>query len=69
LTLSTAGPATGDWLQGLAAEASAPPGARDAAILDDLTQAYEKTLIEVALRHTLGAVSRLPTCWGGGAIR
>ena len=44
----------GDWLQGLAAEASARLARGEAAILDDLTQAYEKTLIEVALRHTGG---------------
>jgi two-component system nitrogen regulation response regulator GlnG len=54
LTSSTAAPATGDWLHGLAAEASARLARGDAAILDDLTQAYEKTLIEVALRHTAG---------------
>jgi two-component system nitrogen regulation response regulator GlnG len=46
--------ATGDWLQGLAAEASARLARGETAILDDLTQAYEKTLIEVALRHTGG---------------
>ncbi|MBI3433286.1 MAG: nitrogen regulation protein NR(I) [Hydrogenophilales bacterium] len=44
----------GDWLQGLAAEASARLARGEAAILDDLTQVYEKTLIEVALRHTGG---------------
>ena len=44
----------GDWLQGLAAEASARLARGEAAILDELTQAYEKTLIEVALRHTGG---------------
>jgi len=44
----------GDWLQGLAAEAGARLARGEAAILDDLTQAYEKTLIEVALRHTGG---------------
>ena len=44
----------GDWLQGLAAEASARLARGEAAILDDLTQAYEKTLIEVALSHTGG---------------
>src|SRR5512135_1194589 len=44
----------GDWLQGLAAEAAARLARGEAAILDDLTQAYEKTLIEVALRHTGG---------------
>jgi two-component system nitrogen regulation response regulator GlnG len=54
LMVSTAGPAAGDWLQGLAAEASARLARGDAAILDDLTQSYEKTLIEVALRHTAG---------------
>jgi two-component system nitrogen regulation response regulator GlnG len=54
LMLSTNSPATGDWLQSLAAEASARLARGDAAILDDLTQAYEKTLIEVALRHTAG---------------
>ncbi|MFP5409870.1 MAG: nitrogen regulation protein NR(I) [Gammaproteobacteria bacterium] len=45
---------SGDWLQGLAAEAGARLARGEAAILDDLTQAYEKTLIEVALRHTGG---------------
>jgi two-component system nitrogen regulation response regulator GlnG len=44
----------GDWLQGLAAEAGARLARGEAGILDDLTQAYEKTLIEVALRHTGG---------------
>ncbi len=44
----------GDWLQGLAAEASARLSRGEASILDELTQAYEKTLIEVALRHTGG---------------
>jgi two-component system nitrogen regulation response regulator GlnG len=44
----------GDWLQGLAAEAGARLTRGEAAILDELTQAYEKTLIEVALRHTGG---------------
>jgi len=43
-----------DWLQGLAAEASARLARGEAAILDELTQDYEKTLIEVALRHTGG---------------
>ena len=47
-------PQTGDWLQSLAAEASARLARGEAAILDELTQAYEKTLIEVALRHTGG---------------
>ncbi|MDQ1315770.1 MAG: two-component system, NtrC family, nitrogen regulation response regulator GlnG, partial [Pseudomonadota bacterium] len=46
--------AAGDWLQCLAVEASARLARGEAAILDDLTQAYEKTLIEVALRHTGG---------------
>ncbi|MBT9589833.1 MAG: nitrogen regulation protein NR(I) [Thiobacillus sp.] len=45
---------SGDWLQGLAAEASARLARGEAAILDELTQDYEKTLIEVALRHTGG---------------
>ena len=45
---------SGDWLQGLAAEASARLARGEAAILDELTQGYEKTLIEVALRHTGG---------------
>ncbi|MEW5965549.1 MAG: nitrogen regulation protein NR(I) [Pseudomonadota bacterium] len=45
---------SGDWLQGLAAEAGARLARGEAAILDDLTQSYEKTLIEVALRHTGG---------------
>jgi len=44
----------GDWLQGLAAEASARLARGDAGILDDLTRDYEKTLIDVALRHTGG---------------
>jgi two-component system nitrogen regulation response regulator GlnG len=44
----------GDWLQGLATEASARLGRGEAGILDPLTEAYEKTLIEVALRHTGG---------------
>jgi two-component system nitrogen regulation response regulator GlnG len=47
-------PQAGDWLQSLAAEASARLARGEAAILDELTQAYEKTLIEVALRHTGG---------------
>ncbi len=47
-------PQAGDWLQGLAAEAGARLARGEAAILDELTQAYEKTLIEVALRHTGG---------------
>jgi len=47
-------PTTGDWLHGLAAEASARLARGEAAILDELTQGYEKTLIEVALRHTGG---------------
>ncbi|MDO9007726.1 MAG: sigma 54-interacting transcriptional regulator, partial [Thiobacillus sp.] len=54
LMSSNADLAAGDWLHGLAAEASARLARGDAAILDDLTQAYEKTLIEVALRHTAG---------------
>jgi two-component system nitrogen regulation response regulator GlnG len=45
---------SGDWLHGLAAEASARLARGEASILDELTQAYEKTLIEVALRHTGG---------------
>ncbi|MDP2265621.1 MAG: nitrogen regulation protein NR(I), partial [Thiobacillus sp.] len=44
----------GGWLQELAAEASARLARGEAAILDELTQDYEKTLIEVALRHTGG---------------
>ena len=47
-------PAGSDWLQRLAAEAGARLARGEAAILDELTQAYEKTLIEVALRHTGG---------------
>lgn len=47
-------PSTGDWLQSLAVEAGARLARGEAAILDELTQAYEKTLIEVALRHTGG---------------
>ena len=54
LMQGTAEPSGGDWLQGLAAEASARLARGEAAILDELTQAYEKTLIEVALRHTGG---------------
>ncbi len=46
--------AGGDWLQGLAAEAGSRLARGEASILDELTQAYEKTLIEVALRHTGG---------------
>ena len=45
---------SGDWLQSLALEAGARLARGEAAILDELTQAYEKTLIEVALRHTGG---------------
>ncbi len=44
----------GGWRQGLAAEAAARLARGEAAILDELTRAYEKTLIEVALRHTGG---------------
>ncbi|MEQ1662887.1 MAG: nitrogen regulation protein NR(I) [Thiobacillus sp.] len=44
----------GDWLTSLAADASARLARGEASILDELTQAYEKTLIEVALRHTGG---------------
>ena len=44
----------GNWLAGLAAEAGTRLARGEAAILDELTQAYEKTLIEVALRHTGG---------------
>lgn len=54
LMQGTVEPSGGDWLQGLAAEAGARLARGEAAILDDLTQAYEKTLIEVALRHTGG---------------
>jgi two-component system nitrogen regulation response regulator GlnG len=54
LMQGTADHTSGDWLQGLAAEAGARLARGEAAILDDLTQAYEKTLIEVALRHTGG---------------
>ena len=43
-----------DWLHSLAAEASARLLRGEIAILDPLTHAYEKTLIEVALRHTGG---------------
>ena len=45
---------SGDWLQSLATEAGARLARGEASILDELTQAYEKTLIEVALRHTGG---------------
>jgi two-component system nitrogen regulation response regulator GlnG len=44
----------GDWIHCLAVEAGARLARGEASILDDLTQAYEKTLIEVALRHTGG---------------
>ena len=54
LMQGTASQTSGDWLQGLAAEASARLARGEAAILDELTQDYEKTLIEVALRHTGG---------------
>ncbi len=54
LMQGTANQTGGDWLQGLAAEASARLARGEAAILDELTQDYEKTLIEVALRHTGG---------------
>jgi two-component system nitrogen regulation response regulator GlnG len=54
LMQGTAEHTSGDWLQGLAAEAGARLARGEAAILDDLTQSYEKTLIEVALRHTGG---------------
>ncbi|WP_324779507.1 nitrogen regulation protein NR(I) [Thiobacillus sedimenti] len=54
LMQGAAGRAGGDWLQRLAAEAGARLARGEAAILDELTQAYEKTLIEVALRHTGG---------------
>lgn len=54
LMQGTVAQAGGDWLQGLAAEASARLARGDAAILGELTQDYEKTLIEVALRHTGG---------------
>ena len=54
LMQGTAAQTGGDWLQGLAAEASARLARGEAAILDELTQDYEKTLIEVALRHTGG---------------
>jgi two-component system nitrogen regulation response regulator GlnG len=47
-------PQADDWLRALAAEADARLARGEAAILDELTQAYEKTLIEVALRHTGG---------------
>ena len=54
LMQGTANQSSGDWLQGLAAEAGARLARGEAAILDELTQDYEKTLIEVALRHTGG---------------
>ncbi len=54
LMQGTAEHASSDWLQGLAVEAAARLARGEASILDDLTQAYEKTLIEVALRHTGG---------------
>jgi two-component system nitrogen regulation response regulator GlnG len=54
LMQGTAEQTGGDWLQGLAAEASARLARGEAAILDELTQAYERTLIEVALHHTGG---------------
>ena len=49
-----AAPSSGDWLQSLATEAAARLARGEASILDELTQDYEKTLIEVALRHTGG---------------
>ncbi len=54
LMQGNAAPQGGDWLQSLANEASARLARGEAAILDELTQSYEKTLIEVALRHTGG---------------
>ncbi len=54
LMQGTAEQTGGDWLQELATEAGARLARGEASILDDLTQAYEKTLIEVALRHTGG---------------
>ena len=54
LVQSEATQSSSDWLQSLAAEAGTRLARGEAAILDDLTQAYEKTLIEVALRHTGG---------------
>ncbi|MHB1083323.1 MAG: nitrogen regulation protein NR(I) [Thiobacillus sp.] len=54
LMQGTSAHAGSDWLQGLAAEAGARLARGEASILDELTQAYEKTLIEVALRHTGG---------------
>lgn len=54
LTQGEVTPTSSDWVHSLAAEASARLQRGEAAILDPLTQAYEKTLIEVALRHTGG---------------
>ena len=54
LMQGVAGQVGGNWLTALAAEANARLARGEAAILDELTQAYEKTLIEVALRHTGG---------------
>lgn len=55
-----------DWLQGLAAEARARLARGETAILNDLTRAYEKTLIDVALRHTGGRRIETATLLGWG---
>lgn len=55
-----------DWLQGLAAEARARLARGETAILNDLTRAYEKTLIEVALCHTGGRRIETATLLGWG---
>ena len=54
LMQAASGKTNGDWLQALAAEAGARLARGEAAILGELTQDYEKTLIEVALCHTGG---------------
>ena len=54
LMQAASGKTNGDWLQALAAEAGARLARGEAAILGELTQDYEKTLIKVALCHTGG---------------
>ena len=54
LMQGASGKTSGDWLQALAAEAGARLARGEAAILGELTQDYEKTLIKVALCHTGG---------------
>ncbi|HMM47150.1 MAG TPA: nitrogen regulation protein NR(I) [Thiobacillaceae bacterium] len=47
-------PYSSDWLDALAAEAGARLAQGELGIADELTRAYEKTLIEAALRHAGG---------------